>query len=100
MSRKHVSSCWAWLREMLLCSGGSTNPCPLAGWRGNGDQFGKGNVNKNQIQEYIENGCFHNHEFDQYLSISLKSQNLKLSHLSPELILISLACLGIYLFLE
>ena len=36
---------------------------PLAGWRGNGDQFGKGKVNKNQIQEYIENGCFHNHEF-------------------------------------
>ena len=36
---------------------------PLAGWRGNGDQFGKGKVNKNQIQEYIENGCFHSHEF-------------------------------------
>ena len=36
---------------------------PLAGWRGNGEKFGKGEVNKNQIERYIENGCFHNHEF-------------------------------------
>ena len=37
---------------------------PLAGWRGNGNQFGKGEVNKNQLEEYIQNGCFHNHEFN------------------------------------
>ncbi len=36
---------------------------PLAGWRGNGDSFGKGKVNPNQINEYIKNGCFHNHKF-------------------------------------
>ena len=36
---------------------------PLAGWRGNGDSFGKGKINPNQIEEYIKNGCFHNHEF-------------------------------------
>ena len=36
---------------------------PLAGWRGNGEVFGKGKVNPNQINEYIKNGCFHNHEF-------------------------------------
>ena len=37
---------------------------PLAGWRGNGNQFGKGEVNKNQLEEYIQNGCFHNYEFN------------------------------------
>ncbi len=36
---------------------------PLAGWRGNGEVFGKGKVNPNQINEYIKNGCFHKHEF-------------------------------------
>lgn len=36
---------------------------PLAGWRGeNGDQFGKGEPNPDQLQRYIENGCFHAHE--------------------------------------
>ena len=36
---------------------------PLAGWRGNGNFFGKGKSNPNQINEYIKNGCFHNYEF-------------------------------------
>ena len=36
---------------------------PLAGWRGNGKNFGKGKINPNQINEYIKNGCFYNHEF-------------------------------------
>jgi sulfite dehydrogenase (quinone) subunit SoeA len=32
---------------------------PLAGWRGvNGDKHGRGEVNPNQIERYIENGCF------------------------------------------
>ena len=35
---------------------------PLAGWRGNGSQFGKGSVNPDQLNKYIENGCFHFHE--------------------------------------
>ena len=35
---------------------------PLAGWRGkNGDQFGTGEVNPNQLERYIENGAFHVH---------------------------------------
>ncbi len=37
---------------------------PLAGWRGeNGDEFGRGGVNKNQMERYIENGAFWSHEF-------------------------------------
>ncbi len=36
---------------------------PLAGWRGNGESFGKGEINPNQINEYIKNGCFHHHQF-------------------------------------
>ncbi len=33
---------------------------PLAGWRGaDGASFGKGAVNPDQLQRYIENGCFH-----------------------------------------
>ena len=36
----------------------------LAGWRGeNGDSHGTGAVNPNQLDRYIENGCFWNHEF-------------------------------------
>ncbi len=36
---------------------------PLAGFRGeNGDQFGKGAPNPNQLEKYIENGCFYSHE--------------------------------------
>ena len=36
---------------------------PLAGWRGKGNTFGKGEINTNQIKEYIKNGCFYNHNF-------------------------------------
>jgi sulfite dehydrogenase (quinone) subunit SoeA len=37
---------------------------PLAGWRGeNGDSHGTGAVNPNQLDRYIENGCFWSHEF-------------------------------------
>ncbi len=37
---------------------------PLAGWRGeNGDQHGKGAPNPNQLEKYIENGCFWSHHF-------------------------------------
>ncbi|MEE2720823.1 MAG: molybdopterin oxidoreductase family protein [Pseudomonadota bacterium] len=37
---------------------------PLAGWRGeNGEQEGTGPVNPNQLERYIENGCFWSHEF-------------------------------------
>ena len=35
---------------------------PLAGWRGDGDSFGVGKVNPNQLEKYIENGCFHFHK--------------------------------------
>ena len=31
---------------------------PLAGWRGNGDDAGRGKVNPNQLDTYIENGGF------------------------------------------
>ncbi|WP_256370145.1 molybdopterin oxidoreductase family protein [Labrenzia sp. PHM005] len=31
---------------------------PLAGFRGNGDQVGRGDVNPNQLDRYIENGSF------------------------------------------
>ncbi|WP_090228626.1 molybdopterin oxidoreductase family protein [Filomicrobium insigne] len=35
---------------------------PLAGFRGNnGDQYGKGAPNPNQLDEYIKNGCFYMH---------------------------------------
>ena len=35
---------------------------PLAGWRGeNGDKFGRGEPNPNQLERYVENGCFHVH---------------------------------------
>ncbi len=38
---------------------------PLAGWRGeNGDQHGVGAPNPNQLDRYIENGCFWSHHFD------------------------------------
>ncbi len=36
----------------------------LAGWRGeSGDQVGKGAVNPDQLQRYIDNQCFWEHEF-------------------------------------
>ena len=36
---------------------------PLAGWRGkDGKSYGKGAPNPNQLERYIENGCFHVHE--------------------------------------
>ncbi|NNK38971.1 MAG: molybdopterin-dependent oxidoreductase, partial [Xanthomonadales bacterium] len=36
---------------------------PLAGWRGAaGDQHGRGEVNPDQLQRYIENGCFWKHD--------------------------------------
>ena len=31
---------------------------PLAGWRGDGTQHGRGAVNPDQLARYIENGCF------------------------------------------
>ena len=35
---------------------------PLAGWRGaDGGQHGKGDPNPNQLEKYIENGCFWQH---------------------------------------
>jgi sulfite dehydrogenase (quinone) subunit SoeA len=35
---------------------------PLAGWRGaDGASFGRGAVNPDQLQRYIDNGCFHQH---------------------------------------
>jgi anaerobic selenocysteine-containing dehydrogenase len=38
---------------------------PLAGWRGeDGDSFGQGAPNPEQLQRYIENGCFHRHELE------------------------------------
>jgi sulfite dehydrogenase (quinone) subunit SoeA len=37
---------------------------PLAGWRGaNGDSHGTGAVNPDQLNRYIENGCFWSQEF-------------------------------------
>lgn len=37
---------------------------PLAGWRGeHGERQGTGPVNPNQLDRYIENGCFWRHEF-------------------------------------
>ena len=36
---------------------------PLAGWRGaDGESHGKGDVNPNQLERYIENGCFWQYE--------------------------------------
>jgi len=36
---------------------------PLTGWRGkDGREYGVGDVNPDQLQRYIENGCFHSHE--------------------------------------
>jgi len=36
---------------------------PLAGWRGEqGERFGKGKPNPDQLQRYVENGCFWKHE--------------------------------------
>ena len=49
---------------------------PLAGWRGNGNEFGKGKPNPNQLKKYIENGCFHVHELkkdQQYYKFANKS---------------------------
>ena len=38
---------------------------PLAGWRGDDNKFGKGSVNPNQLNKYIENGCFHSHKLNE-----------------------------------
>ena len=49
---------------------------PLAGWRGKGNEFGKGDVNPNQLNKYIENGCFHFHPLEknqQYYKFANKS---------------------------
>ena len=49
---------------------------PLAGWRGEGNEFGKGKVNPNQLKKYIENGCFYFHELEkeqQYYKFANKS---------------------------
>ncbi len=39
---------------------------PLSGWRGeNGESHGKGVPNKNQMQKYIENGCYWEYELEE-----------------------------------
>ena len=39
---------------------------PLAGFRGaNGERYGKGEPNPNQLQAYIDNGCFWSHELEE-----------------------------------
>ncbi len=39
---------------------------PLSGWRGeNGESEGKGAPNKNQLQKYIENGCYWEFELEE-----------------------------------
>ncbi|AZO09856.1 formate dehydrogenase [Mesorhizobium sp. M3A.F.Ca.ET.080.04.2.1] len=39
---------------------------PLAGWRGkNGDAIGKGEINPDQLQRYIDNGGFWHHDFSE-----------------------------------
>lgn len=35
---------------------------PLAGWRGNGEEAGRGAPNPNQLDRYVEHGCFWQHE--------------------------------------
>ncbi|MEJ8572569.1 molybdopterin oxidoreductase family protein [Microbaculum marinum] len=37
---------------------------PLAGWRGNGDEHGRGAPNPQQLQRYIDNGGFWKHELE------------------------------------
>jgi anaerobic selenocysteine-containing dehydrogenase len=34
---------------------------PLSGWRGEGDAFGRGAPNPDQLDRYVENGAFHAH---------------------------------------
>ena len=50
---------------------------PLAGWRGkNGDQFGHGEPNPNQLEKYIENGGFWHQELppgDRYMRFANKA---------------------------
>ncbi len=42
---------------------------PLTGWRGHdGNAFGKGAVNPDQLDRYIENGCFHAHEIPEHMA--------------------------------
>jgi anaerobic selenocysteine-containing dehydrogenase len=44
---------------------------PLAGWRGtNGDKTGKGEPNPNQLQRYIENGCYWSNELPQHMQFN------------------------------
>ena len=41
---------------------------PLAGWRGkDGESYGVGAPNPNQLERYVENGCFHFQEFEDHL---------------------------------
>ncbi len=41
---------------------------PLAGWRGkNGGDFGRGEVNPRQLEQYIANGCFHIHHLPEHM---------------------------------
>ncbi len=35
---------------------------PLAGWRGNGTEHGRGDPNPDQLQAYVDNGCFWQHK--------------------------------------
>ncbi|MGI9434622.1 MAG: molybdopterin oxidoreductase family protein, partial [Geminicoccaceae bacterium] len=36
---------------------------PLMGWRGrDGEAYGRGEINSEQLDRYVENGCFHAHE--------------------------------------
>ncbi len=38
---------------------------PLAGWRGDGEDHGRGAPNPDQLKRYIENGCFWKHELSE-----------------------------------
>ena len=41
---------------------------PLAGYRGkNGGDFGKGDVNPRQLEQYIADGCFHVHHLPEHM---------------------------------
>ncbi len=41
---------------------------PLIGWRGiDGEKSGRGAPNQNQLQKYIENGCFYEHKIPEHM---------------------------------
>jgi hypothetical protein len=41
---------------------------PLAGHRGrNGGEFGRGDVNPRQLEQYIADGCFHVHHLPEHM---------------------------------